>query len=729
MKKNKKLKFISLIFLSFFVLFCQTIVYSAINSTMSIRGDAYARAEADVRITDFRLASATNATSSFEEFGKTHVITELDLTDATSSITYYVEITNYGSVDVGIFDITGLPDEVNYSIKDYNLHDKICDDTGKCNNFAKKTLELTLTTTTTSTYTGSIQLDFDFRTYHTITYTDITNNNYPTEVIDGGNLNITFTGTLKRVQVLSNNTELGYYTSILSGQTISFNNITNDVEVKIKNYVAKLVSGELNEVGSEVCIGEECFYIISNDGTIVTMLAKYNLHVGYTMNNLEQNGMRDYNLIENPTGIQHEAARGWIDGEFSWIGISEFNPETGNLEYSDSTIKLYVDDYSNYLTSIGITPINARIINMDELINLGCSDNSCSEAPDWIYYTTYWTNTNMTDSWEPCKYIVFSDGRISYIEPYSINNGIGVRPVIELDVDEIQPLLRIESGDLDTVGSELCISDECFYVISSDDNSTTMIAKYNLYVGGSYDENTKTWTAYGEEATGKQDKNMLGYSKNRTVYRGVTPYSSDDQKGTYYTTYSGSIVEGYVNNYKNIIESEFGLSVEEARLITYDELQNSETFACSSEGCSNKYPFIYSTVYWTGSAYGDASNIYTMDAYEDYSFIYISPYSNFTNYGVRPVITIPKWTFSNKIKFTISGGTYYAKEGMTWEEWVNSQYNPTEALVQPDLCSNDREYRSNGYHIKNTFNDTLVLNSNLVSSTDIIINGAAYVID
>ena len=201
MKKNNKFKkFIYLVLLFFFILSFQTIVYSAINGTMSVSGDAVARAEADVRITDFRLSTTNNATSSYEEFGKTHIVTEVDLLDTTSSITYYVEITNYGSVDIGIFDITGLPSGVNYSIKDYNLHDKICDENNKCNSFIKKTLELTLTTT--GTYAGNVQLDFDFRTYHTVTYTDITNYNYQTDVIDGGTFKVTFQEELKRVEKL-----------------------------------------------------------------------------------------------------------------------------------------------------------------------------------------------------------------------------------------------------------------------------------------------------------------------------------------------------------------------------------------------------------------------------------------------------------------------------------------------------------------------------------------------
>ena len=32
-------------------------------------------------------------------------------------------------------------------------------------------------------------------------------------------------------------------------------------------------------------------------------------------------------------------------------------------------------------------------------------------------------------------------------------------------------------------------------------------------------------------------------------------------------------------------------------------------------------------------------------------------------------------TQKEKITFTINEETYYADEGMTWEEWVNSEYN------------------------------------------------------
>ena len=163
MIKNIRFKYLFICFVFFFVLFLQTIVYSAINSTMNVTGDAYARSDADIRITDFKVGTLNNSNVTFAEFGKTHVVSEVNFIDSTATVTYYVEITNYGSSDMGIYSITGLPDGIGYSISNYNLHDKLCDDSGKCNNYAKKILEITLSSN--NSFNGIIQMNFEFRTF------------------------------------------------------------------------------------------------------------------------------------------------------------------------------------------------------------------------------------------------------------------------------------------------------------------------------------------------------------------------------------------------------------------------------------------------------------------------------------------------------------------------------------------------------------------------------------
>ena len=199
------------------------------------------------------------------------------------------------------------------------------------------------------------------------------------------------------------------------------------------------------------------------------------------------------------------------------------------------------------------------------------------------------------------------------------------------------------NGSLDAIGTVVTIGDQQFYTIGTEGDNVKLLSMYNLYVGNQYDDDNGVVPL--ASPTGKQSELARGwfdgYSTTNPII-GTTAFSSDTQKGTNYSDYSGSIVEGYVNNYKTILEEDYGVDVVEARLITKDELTNSETFACVEyDYCSDKYPWIYSTSYWSGSASGtsgvwivSSSGYFIVDSY-----IYV-------NYnGVRPVIIISKSNF------------------------------------------------------------------------------------
>ena len=189
------------------------------------------------------------------------------------------------------------------------------------------------------------------------------------------------------------------------------------------------------------------------------------------------------------------------------------------------------------------------------------------------------------------------------------------------------------NGSLDAIGTIVTIGDQQFYTIGTEGDNVKLLSMYNLYVGGVYNSG---WTAYGDEATGKQDSTMLGYVSGQSIRNGTTAFSNTN------STYAGSIVEGYVNNYKTILEKDYGVDVVEARLISYDELTDSETFACVEFGmCSSKYPWIYSTSYWSGSAYS-TNRVWRVSSGGFFgNFTYDSDDFN----GVRPVIIISKSNF------------------------------------------------------------------------------------
>ena len=200
------------------------------------------------------------------------------------------------------------------------------------------------------------------------------------------------------------------------------------------------------------------------------------------------------------------------------------------------------------------------------------------------------------------------------------------------------------NGSLDDIGTIVTIGDQQFYTIGSDGDNIVLLSMYNLYVGNQYDdENGLVPLA---NPTGKQSDTAIGWFDGYSVTSpviGSTVFSSVSQKGINYSDYNGSIVEGYVNAYKEILEGEeYGIDVLEARLITKDELTG-EGIGCSAEDytCSNAPSFIYSTSYWSGSA-NNTDYVWSVDSNGDF-------YGNWVSYGhglgVRPVIVIDRSLF------------------------------------------------------------------------------------
>ena len=185
------------------------------------------------------------------------------------------------------------------------------------------------------------------------------------------------------------------------------------------------------------------------------------------------------------------------------------------------------------------------------------------------------------------------------------------------------------------IGNILTIGSENFYVIGTEDNNVKLLSMYNLYVGG--ETPGVGFEMYGDEATGMQDENMRGYVSGQSMRKGVTFFSE---------YYSGSIVEEYVNNYKNLLESNFDVNVLEARLITYEEVVSNETFSCIEyDSCSNKYPWLYYTSYWTMPQAGDYVGWAISSEGKLTTYLY-SDSDDWPYVGVRPVIVISKDYFN-----------------------------------------------------------------------------------
>lgn len=182
---------------------------------------------------------------------------------------------------------------------------------------------------------------------------------------------------------------------------------------------------------------------------------------------------------------------------------------------------------------------------------------------------------------------------------------------------------KATEGDGSQVGDKITCGSESFYVIKNDGINIRMLAEYNLEVGGIYDT---SWVAI-ENPSGLQNSEMIGFTSSRP-YKGVTKYSDTS------SDYAGSIVEGYVNEYKTKLE-DMGVNVKEATLITKEEL---DELGCDSSSytCKNAPAYVYQTTYWTRSAHGTGKVwfVHSQGTFGNYSISYDG------NLGVRPVISI-----------------------------------------------------------------------------------------
>ena len=142
----------------------------------------------------------------------------------------------------------------------------------------------------------------------------------------------------------------------------------------------------------------------------------------------------DIYSLQEPTGIQDSTALGYTGNrsdETPDIGTIQFS--NSGSDYTGSEVAKHVNNYNSYLITQGVTPIESRLITKDELIGLGCSeyDNSCSEAPSWVYATSYWSGSAYASYF---VWRVFSSTGFSYSH-YIIGSNFGVRPVITISRD------------------------------------------------------------------------------------------------------------------------------------------------------------------------------------------------------------------------------------------------------------------------------------------------------
>lgn len=233
-----------------FSVFMLSLGYSFFKQTLEIGNvAATVRIEADIRVTGVSVDGTFNeGASSWEDYNVKSVSSGIVLPEEDSTVTYRVQITNLGNVEMGILKITGLPEELDYELGEgYSLKDKICDDSS-CKSGIQKDIYITIKykdnkyNANNSQY--NITLDFDFRPFHTVKYTNFLINtntdNYPKEILEGDNLKVQFPNDLLqkdiKVFVDGSNTTFTFDNNLLQVE-----NVSGDVVVQYRTLADKVM--------------------------------------------------------------------------------------------------------------------------------------------------------------------------------------------------------------------------------------------------------------------------------------------------------------------------------------------------------------------------------------------------------------------------------------------------------------------------------------------------------
>ena len=212
-----------------------TIGFASFTSTSSIIAKAKVDPVIAMQIINFTASNSNHdGASNYESHNVDVATTGAYLPYSDSTITYQIDLINLGTDPNGIYEVTGLPSNLEYSFSSYTKQDKICDDTTptNCGKLARKTIYMTIKYKTngfnSNTTTYPLNLNFDFRTFHNITYSGFSSS-YKDYVIDGGNLDVTFnTGDIPSL------VDVTGATNNYTNPTLSLTNVSSDVTVTKK---------------------------------------------------------------------------------------------------------------------------------------------------------------------------------------------------------------------------------------------------------------------------------------------------------------------------------------------------------------------------------------------------------------------------------------------------------------------------------------------------------------
>ena len=243
-----------------------------------------------------------------------------------------------------------------------------------------------------------------------------------------------------------------------------------------------------------------------------------------------------------------------------------------------------------------------------------------------------------------------------WLDSSAPNDVIGKTASFNIKLDALAVDSPIESDKSDvSFGDVVKIGSEEFYVLSNNQNTVRMIAKYNLKVGEDV-SNSSTITVDPEsQLYNKQDSSSIGtYTpvENNYLYKSVIHYSDSAHYPNQlmcdnlpcYNRYEGSNLQDKINSYVANLRSEYGAEIvgDAPTIEDYNLLK--------------QIPNYHKTSFWTKSNNSlDNANTYTVLYNSDPELVYADALEEYS--GVRPIILVNAKNIKKKLNLDNSNIT------------------------------------------------------------------------
>ena len=445
----------------------------------------------------------------------------------------------------------------------------------------------------------------------------------------------------------------------------------NDATPSIADYVKRQENGVITP-GDEVIIDEEHFYVVSTNQTETVLLAKYDLNItnnqqvtsNQTKSKFASVGYWDesqcvlqsgsWNCGTNPTGLMSP----YSDG--GQVYCESMNGK--NCAYifdGNSTIYDAVNAYANKIATDTGYNITGRLMTLAEATALKSATTEGSKIIKDKNGHKYWLGTAYGK-----RFIWYVDSS-GVINGDYFSNSFSVRPVIIVSTSLVGGNPYTNNGSNNdsgntltgtniatfverqvegniTIGDELTIAEENFYIIDSNLEQTILLAKYDLNVSqnaqvtsgqttitfaneGYWDGLQCVYKNGGWSCLGSPEGLLSQYATNGKVY------CEDSSLTNCAYVYDGnSNLITAVNEYASKIESSTNTHVT-GRLLTLEE----------AVGVSNQNQAGLNAIkdkngirYWLATAYGKRF-IWNIDSSGKITGNYFN-----NKYGIRPVIIV-----------------------------------------------------------------------------------------